>query len=556
MIEKSRTIVLNVESVRQEMERKWDYGIFTTDMIMDFQKEGRQDKILASIPVVTAWRSAMMKADEGGYRFKVPKVQPRNPENEPDVKELEVLEKFKNEDIDEYFMIDEEMNAIRYFRPVVLSETCLVCHGDPERSEALWDNSEGTDPTGGQMENWEAGEVHGAFEVITSLDPVDARMAVTTRTVSFTALIVFFVVLVAISLTVRAITKPLKRCVDMAYSVKDGDLDLEIEDIGRDDEIGKLVDAFRHMLIELQKKAGYMERIAEGDLTEQIVHASDRDQLGKSLSTMKESLHSILAGVDTAIRQVSAGSDQVSSSSQTLAQGASEQASSVQVVNESLNEVNTQAQENARKSTTAKEQALKAKSDADRGSEQMQQLEQAMGEITETSNEISRIAKVIDDIAFQINILSLNANVEAARAGTHGKGFAVVAEEVRNLAVKSAAAVKETNEMLERSNSSIGGGNKIMNEASEQLAEIVRSSQELADTLYEISDISNKQSSSLDQVTNSLKQVDEVTQSNAAAAEESAAAAQELSGQGEELKHLISQFKLEKTNVSLIEKRS
>jgi methyl-accepting chemotaxis protein len=556
MIEKSRAIVLNVESVRQEMERKWDYGLFTTEMLLRFEEEGRQDKILASIPVVTAWNSAMMKAEEGNYRFKVPKVQPRNPANEPDPTELEVLEKFKNEGLEEYYLIDEEMNAIRYFRPVILSETCLYCHGDPERSEELWNNSRGIDPTGGTMENWDVGEVHGAFEVISSLDPVDERMVVTARTVSLTALLVFLAVLVTISLVVRAITRPLQRCVDLAYSVRDGDLQLQIEELRRGDEVGKLVSAFRQMLGELQKKAGYMERIAEGDLTERIERASARDQLGGSLIAMKESLHSILYGVATAIRQVSAGSDQVSSSSQTLAQGATEQASSVQEVTESLAAVNRQAQENTSSSTQAKEQALKAKEEADRGSEQMRQLEQAMTDITGSSQEISRIAKVIDDIAFQINILSLNANVEAARAGSHGKGFAVVAEEVRNLAMKSAEAVDETYAMVKRSSKSIEGGNTIVREASAQLSEIVSSSQQLADILSEIADSSRQQSASLDEMTTALQQIDEVTQSNAASAEESAAAAEELSGQSEELKSLIGQFRFEEAEQRpLIEQR-
>jgi len=56
---------------------------------------------------------------------------------------------------------------------------------------------------------------------------------------------------------------------------------------------------------------------------------------------------------------------------------------------------------------------------------------------------IADIIGVIDGIALQSRTLAQNAAAEAARAGEQGSGFAAVAAEVKNLAQRSAAAVKE-----------------------------------------------------------------------------------------------------------------
>ncbi len=215
---KARAICLTAESTRDEMEAKWALGLFSVKQVQDLAQQGELDKVVATVPVFSAWQAAMRKAEEGGYTFKVPKFSPRNPKNSPDPLEARALNHMKDNQVDEYYEVDPEINAVRYFRAIKLSETCLLCHGDPLTSQKLWGNTRGIDPTGGPMENWKVGEIHGAFEVIQSLDEADQQLASSIKRATQIVLIgliimaVFFATLV-IGIVSNSIIKPIKRII-------------------------------------------------------------------------------------------------------------------------------------------------------------------------------------------------------------------------------------------------------------------------------------------------------------------------------------------------------
>lgn len=173
LVREARSITAMAESVRDGMEKKWSDGMFSAAELREWAEAGEMDKVVSAVPVVAAWEAAMQRAQESGYTFKVPKFSPRNPENEPDPIEARVLEILTKQSLPEHYEIDRSTNTVRYFRPVALTESCLICHGDPATSQELWGRSDGTDPTGAKMENWKAGQVHGAFEVLLSLDAAD-----------------------------------------------------------------------------------------------------------------------------------------------------------------------------------------------------------------------------------------------------------------------------------------------------------------------------------------------------------------------------------------------
>lgn len=175
-VEKARVINMTAEATRNEMERKWTLGLFSLPMLQQWFREGKVEKVLAAVPVVTSWHAAMERAKEGEYTFKVVKFEPRNKANTPDELESRILRTITDQNLDEYYEMDPKINAVRYFRSVRLADSCMYCHGDPARSKEWWGNDKGLDPTGGPMENWKPGEIHGAFQIIQSLAPADRQL--------------------------------------------------------------------------------------------------------------------------------------------------------------------------------------------------------------------------------------------------------------------------------------------------------------------------------------------------------------------------------------------
>jgi len=132
----------------------------------------------------------------------------------------------------------------------------------------------------------------------------------------------------------------------------------------------------------------------------------------------------------------------------------------------------------------------------------------------------------------------------------------VVAEEVRNLAVRSAAAVGETTRMVEESIRNIQDVNETARSTSDGLNGILTNANKVADFLEEIAASSQEQARAMGQINGGLDQIDQVTQSNTASAEESASASEELSSQAQQLKVMVSRFELSDAAMKKAQNRS
>ncbi|MDR0991547.1 MAG: methyl-accepting chemotaxis protein [Ruminococcus sp.] len=287
-----------------------------------------------------------------------------------------------------------------------------------------------------------------------------------------------------------------------------------------------------------------LTRISEGDLTVEFPVMSDDDQIGHASSAMVKNLRDMFGEIDAASTQVSTGSMQIADASQSLAQGSTEQAATVEELSASIQEVADKTKANAERAQNASDLSAQIKQNAEKGNRQMSDMTAAVNDINAASQDISKVIKVIDDIAFQTNILALNAAVEAARAGEAGKGFAVVADEVRNLASKSAAAAKETGQLIENAMKKSELGASIAAETAKSLEEIVEGINTSATLVQDISVSSDEQSVAINQINDGILQVSEVVQKTSAIAEECAASAEELNSQSTILSSNVAKFSI------------
>jgi len=421
----------------------------------------------------------------------------------------------------------------------------------------------------------------------------------TTVAVSLIGIILAIILAIAIS---RSITQPISVCVNVAENLAQGNTNVAI-DIDSKDETGVLARAMRSMVTSIQhmyqdtvyltdealagrlksradaqKHQGDYKNIVKGinemldavvapvneamavmgklsrkDLTARVTgnYNGDMHNFKNDINTAAANLEESLLQVDIAVDQISSASGEIASGSQILAEATSEQASSLEEISSSLEEINSLTGNNADNAKAGLNLADLAVQAVDEGNLAMEKMNQAMEAILKSSQETGKIIKTIDDIAFQTNLLALNAAVEAAHAGEAGKGFAVVAEEVKNLALRSAEAAKNTDALIEESTRNSEMGSQIVEQVTKSFLAMKEQFNKVKSIVNEISASSDEQSHGVAQISTGVGEMNRVTQQNAANAEESASAAEELTSQAGELKHMVNSFHItRKTSIN------
>jgi methyl-accepting chemotaxis protein len=444
LADKARAVILSAEAAREYAAEQSKHNIFKDSI------ESLED-FLFTVPIYSAMEVAKNKATELGFKLKVPKKQPRNPDNQPDEYELKILEKFEKGELKEYWELDKEINKIRFFRPVVLTEDCLKCHGDPNKSEEYWGRTDGKDVTGVRMEGWKAGEVHGAFEVIMNMNDKEIDDEITQKSLIIAGVsgaVTILIILIG-TFTSNEVYKSIQnlkgQITDIVKNVKNGNLNVRGDKDQVTIDFEEVVENTNQLIEEFVKPiyitSNYVDEISEGkfpsliqedyygefnkiksslnnlistneyivtsfnklsggDLTIKMNKRSQEDMLLENMNDFIESLTKVITNIMLSVETISSQSTEMSANAENLSKDTQKQTAQTEEIASAIEEMSRTVNDNANSASLTSEMA---KENKEISSEGYQIVNQSVDKMKEIANIVKSSASNIQNLGERSN---------------------------------------------------------------------------------------------------------------------------------------------------------
>lgn len=439
--------------------------------------------LFRTIPVVAAWDALRAATAQNGMVFRIARNQARNERNAPRTDwERNILSHFDNAANQEYFREDRNLGLIVYAQPVVMQRSCLACHGDPATSAS----GDGKDVLGYAMENWRAGERHGAYILTAPVARVDEPVLAGVTKASLFVLPAAFLLVIGVLVFIKGIKQQLD---GVMHDLSSGSNQLTSAAGEVSNASQSLAEGSSEQAASLEETGSAMEEM-RSIVSQNVAVAEKTNQRAQEANNMAQtglgSMAKLQGGVDTvklSAKEMESAMHAIKSSSDSISK-------IIKTIDEIAFQTNILA--------------LNAAVEAARAGE-------AGAGFAVVADEVRNLARRASD---------------AARETT-----AIIEDSVQ----RSEYGVRVNEEVGKH----LQGVLKLATEVKENLQGIAGTVSQVNSSMAELSSSAREQLEGINQISTAVQQVNDVTQQNAANAEEAASAAEQMNAQSVSLLQIV-----------------